>query len=129
MFEGSYFYLSSDIEVESEILANTYFVTDSLEVLRLQEFYLKSYLFDDLGNPMVNQSVNVTFEGQTYQLFTDSEGYVEKNLTLSSTHSLGIYTATWSFVGYQYYLPSDKVQTIVVVACLLYTSPSPRDRG
>ena len=116
VFEGSYFYLSSDIEVESEILANTYFVTDSLEVLRLQEFYLKSYLFDDLGNPMVNQSVNVTFEGQTYQLFTDSEGYVEKNLTLSSTHSLGIYTATWSFVGYQYYLPSDNVQTIVVVA-------------
>jgi hypothetical protein len=72
-FEGSYFYLSSDESASSEILAHTLFVAEPLEVLRLQEFFFSSYLYDDLDVPMINQAVNVTFEGVKYQLFTDSK--------------------------------------------------------
>ena len=48
VFEGSYLYLASEEEVSSDILAQTFFVTEPLEVFRLQEFYLTSYLIDDL---------------------------------------------------------------------------------
>jgi len=116
VFEGSYLYLASEEEVSSDILAQTFFVTEPLEVFRLQEFYLTSYLIDDLGNPMSNQAINVTFGGQKYQLFTDETGYVEKNVTLSSNYKLGYFTASWDYNGYQYYLPTTSEQTVVVVA-------------
>ena len=116
VFEGSYLYLSSENDVDSEILANTFFTTESLEVFRLKEFNLTGYLVDDLGNAMPDQPINVTFVGTTYQLFTDSEGYVTKNITLSSNHALGLYTAQWSFNGHGYYLPTTTDQSIAVVA-------------
>ena len=116
IFEGSYLYLASEEEVDSDILAQTFFVTEPLEVFRLQEFYLTSYLIDDLGNPMSNQAINVTFGGQKYPLFTDEMGYVEKNMTLASNYALGYFTASWDYNGYQYYLPTTGEQTVVVVA-------------
>ena len=73
-------------------------------------------MVDDLGNAMPDQPINVTFVGTTYQLFTDSEGYVTKNITLSSNHALGLYTAQWSFNGHGYYLPTTTDQSIAVVA-------------
>ena len=65
---------------------------------------------------MPNQPINVTFVGITYQLFTDSEGYVVKNITLSSNHALGLYTAQWAFNGHGYYLPTSNDQSIAVIA-------------
>ena len=115
-FEGSYFYLPSDELVSSEILAHTSFVAEPLEVLRLQEFFFSSYLYDDLGVPMTNQAVNLTFEGVKYQLLTDSTGFAQKNMTLSSNHGLGIFSAYWDYSGYQYYLPTAYQQVLVVVA-------------
>ena len=71
---------------------------------------------DDLGVPMTNQAVNLTFEGVKYQLLTDSTGFAQKNMTLSSNHGLGIFSAYWDYSGYQYYLPTAYQQVLVVVA-------------
>ena len=116
VFEGSYLYLSSGEEVSSEVLANTFFTTEPLEVFRLQEFNLSGYLVDDLGNPMPNQPINVTFRSSTHYLITDSMGFVEKNITLSSTHALGLHVAQWSYNGHEYYLPTSSSQSIIVTA-------------
>ena len=116
VFEGSYFYVPSNVDVKSDILANTVFIVDTVEVFRLKEFNLSSNLVDDLGIPMIDQSVNLTFVGQTYQLFTDDKGFVSQNITLPKTQSLGIYVAQWSFNGHGYYLPNTVEQNVVVVA-------------
>ena len=116
VFEGSYLYLSSNNQISSEILANTLFETEPVEVFRQKEFNLTTYLFDDLGNPMADQSINLTFGGYRYQLNTDETGYATKNITLSSDYELGQYVAQWSFDGHGYYLPTSHSQTVTVIA-------------
>ena len=49
VFNGSYLYVGSSNEVDSDILAKTMFLNEPLEVLHTQEFILESNLVDDLG--------------------------------------------------------------------------------
>ena len=116
LFQGSYYYITSDNNVNSEILSTTSFEFSEIEVFRNQEFFLSSYLFDDLSNPMVNEHVNVTFNGKKYHLITDSEGFVEQNITLLPTQKLGNYIAKWEYLGFNYYLPSSAEQEVRVLA-------------
>tara|TARA_B110000881_G_scaffold129655_1_gene113921 strand:+ start:1 stop:4191 length:4191 start_codon:yes stop_codon:yes gene_type:complete len=115
-FEGSYFYISSSSDATSDILARTLFISEPKEVLRLQEFVLSSYLFDDLGKPMVGQMVNVTFGNIKYPLIVDSTGLVKKNLILTPDYELGNYIAYWDYSGYGYYLPTTHQQAITIMA-------------
>ena len=115
-FEGSYHYISSSSDATSDILARTSFSSEPLEVLRLQEFILSSYLIDDLGNPMVGEMVNVTFGNIKYPLIVDYDGLVEKNLTLTSDYELGLYSAYWEYNGHGYYLPTNTQQTVTIMA-------------
>ena len=73
-FQGSNFYVESDNSQDSDILASTDFNFLDIEVFRNQEFLLKSNLIDDLGNPMFNQHINLTFNGKKYHLITDADG-------------------------------------------------------
>ena len=116
VFVGSYFYVESHSNSDSEILSSTVFEFNELEVFRNQEFFLTSYLFDDLNNPMLNQHVNLTFDGKRYHLVTNGEGLVEQNITLSPSHKLGNYVATWDYSGLEYYLPTFSDQEITVLA-------------
>ncbi|MEC7712624.1 MAG: DUF4129 domain-containing protein, partial [Candidatus Thermoplasmatota archaeon] len=116
LFQGSYYYITSDNNVNSEILSTTSFEFSEIEVFRNQEFFLSSHLFDDLSNPMVNEHVNVTFNGKKYHLITDSEGFVEQNITLLPTQKLGNYIAKWEYLGFNYYLPSSAEQEVRVLA-------------
>ena len=115
-FEGSYLYLSSSLDSTSDILARTAFLSEPLEVLRLQEFILSSYLLDDLGNPMVGQMVNVTFRNIKYPLIVDDTGLIEKSLTLTPDYDLGTYSAYWDYSGHGYYLPATHQQTVTIMA-------------
>ena len=115
-FVGSYFYIDSSSDSTSDILARTSFSSEPKEVLRLQEFILSSYLFDDLGEPMVGQMVNVTFGNIKYPLIVDSTGLAEKNLTLTPDYDLGNYIAYWDYTGYGYYLPTTNQQSVTVMA-------------
>ncbi|MDG1543429.1 MAG: hypothetical protein P8R34_00415, partial [archaeon] len=115
-FVGSYFYIDSSSDSTSDILARTSFSSEPKEVLRLQEFILSSYLFDDLGEPMVGQMVNVTFGNIRYPLIVDSTGLAEKNLTLTPDYDLGNYIAYWDYTGYGYYLPTTNQQSVTVMA-------------
>ena len=115
-FEGSYYYISSNLDATSDILARTSFSTEPLEVLRLQEFILSSYLIDDLGNPMVGEMVNVTFGNIKYPLIVDDDGLVEKNLTLTADYELGLYSAYWEYNGHGYYLPTNTQETVTIMA-------------
>ena len=63
--------MESDNSQDSEILARTDFTFSDIEVFRNQEFLLASNLIDDLGNPMFNQHVNVTFNGKKYPVKMD----------------------------------------------------------
>ena len=65
---------------------------------------------------MVNEHVNVTFNGKKYHLITDSEGFVEQNITLLPTQKLGNYIAKWEYLGFNYYLPSSAEQEVRVLA-------------
>ena len=116
VFTGSYFYTNSDNNINSDVLAQTYFEFEEIEVFRNQEFLLSSRLVDDLGNPMINQNINLTFNGNTYQLITDLEGFSEQNFTLSPQHVLGSYKSEWSYIGFDDYLPTSSEQQIVVKA-------------
>ena len=71
IFVGSYFYVASDSNSDSEILSTTMFEFNEIEVFRNQEFFLTSYLFDDLSNPMLNQHVNLNVYGKRYHLGTN----------------------------------------------------------
>ena len=113
-FEGSYFYTASEANVDSEILARTYFESEERVVFRNEEFFIRSNLVDDLGNPMGNQHVNLTFYGNKYHLITDSDGLSEQNFTLSPMSKLGIYNSKWEYLGYENYLPTNSEQTIIV---------------
>ncbi len=115
-YNGSYLYTSSDIHVSSEVLAKTVFQVNPLEVLRVQEFVLDAYLVDDLGVPLSSQVVNLSFLNKQYQLSTNSEGYVQKDITVSSSTGLGTYNAIWNYDGIGYYLPNTQVQVITVIA-------------
>ena len=115
-FEGSYFYTKSDDSVKSDIQARTFFTVESLEVLRLQEFSVTASLVDDLGNPMINQAVNLSFGDLRHELFTDSIGLVQKNMSLPSTQALGIYQLYWDYNGFGFYLPAFQEQTMIVTA-------------
>ena len=116
VFTGSYFYVESTNNVNSEVLSTTIFEFDEIEVFRNQEFFLSSYLFDDLSNPMANQHVNLTFNGKRYHLVTDDAGMVEQNITLAPNHKLGNYAAKWDYLGFEYYLPASSEQEVRVVA-------------
>ena len=116
VFTGSYFYVESTNNVNSEVLSTTIFEFDEIEVFRNQEFFLSSYLFDDLANPMANQHVNLTFNGKRYHLVTDDAGMIEQNITLTPNHKLGNYAAKWDFLGFEYYLPASSEQEVRVVA-------------
>ena len=116
IFSGSYFYVESSNAVSSEILSTTSFEFDEIEVFRNKEFFLTSYLYDDLANPMVNQHVNLTFNGKRYYLQTDAEGLVEQNITLAPNYALGNYVAKWDYSGFEYYLPTFSEQEVRVVA-------------
>ena len=116
IFSGSYFYVESSNVVSSEILSTTSFEFDEIEVFRNKEFFLTSYLYDDLANPMVNQHVNLTFNGKRYHLQTDAEGLVEQNITLAPNYALGNYVAKWDYSGFEYYLPTFSEQEVRVVA-------------
>jgi protocatechuate 3,4-dioxygenase beta subunit len=115
-FEGSYLYISSSLDSTSDILARTAFSSEPLEVLRLQEFILSSYLLDDLGNPMVGQMVNVTFRNIKYPLIVDDTGLVEKSLILTPDYDLGTYSAYWDYSGHGYYLPTTHQQIVTIMA-------------
>ena len=65
---------------------------------------------------MSDQVVNMTFGNTKYLLVTDSSGFVQKNMTLSAVHDLGMYTILWDYNGYDYYLPTTREQTLVVAA-------------
>ena len=116
IFNGSYLYVGSSNEVDSDILAKTMFLNEPLEVLRTQEFILESNLVDDLGVALSDQFVNLSFLGKQYQLITDSDGLVQKNITVASSTKLGTYDATWTYDGFEYYLPNGNLQVITVVA-------------
>ena len=116
VFAGSYFYTSSGKNINSDILAQTYFEFEEIEVFRNQEFFLNSRLVDDLGNPMINQHINLTFNNNIYQLITDSEGFSSQNFTLSPQYVLGSYNSEWNYMGLDYYLPTSSEQQIVVKA-------------
>ena len=116
IFSGSYFYVESDNSQDSDILARTEFTFSDIEVFRNQEFLLASNLIDDLGNPMFNQHVNVTFNGKKYHLISDAEGLIEQNITLPPNFKLGDYVANWDYSGFEYYLPSNSQQNIRVLA-------------
>ena len=116
VFTGSYFYVESTNNVNSEVLSTTIFEFNEIEVFRNQEFFLSSYLFDDLSNPMANQHVNLTFNGKRYHLVTDDAGMVEQNITLAPNHKLGNYAAKWDYLGFEYYLPASSEQEVRVVA-------------
>ena len=116
VFTGSYFYVESTNNVNSEVLSNTNFEFGEIEVFRNQEFFLSSYLFDDLANPMANQHVNLTFNGKRYHLVTDDAGMIEQNITLAPNHKLGNYAAKWDYLGFEYYLPASSEQEVRVVA-------------
>ena len=90
-FTGSHFYVESSNNAKSEILSTTIFEFNKIEVFRDQEFFLRSYLFDDLANPMPNQHVNLTFDGVRYHLVTDAAGLIEQNISLTPNHKLGNY--------------------------------------
>ena len=62
--------MESDNSQDSDMLASTDFNFLDIEVFRNQEFLLKSNLIDDLGNPMFNQHINLTFNGKKYHLIT-----------------------------------------------------------
>lgn len=126
-FAGSYFYIDSSSDSSSDILARTSFSSEPKEVLRLQEFILSSYLFDDLGEPMAGQMVNVTFGNNKYPLIVDSTGLVEKNLTLTPDYDLGNYVAYWDYTGYGYYLPTTQQQTVTVMALTSISIESDKD--
>lgn len=115
-FQGSNFYVESDNSQDSDILASTDFNFLDIEVFRNQEFLLKSNLIDDLGNPMFNQHINLTFNGKKYHLITDADGLVQQNITLPSNFKLGNYVAKWDYSGFEYYLPSNNQQNIRVLA-------------
>ncbi len=116
VFEGSELYTESSEEVSSDVQAATIFQVEDIEALRLHEFFISAYLVDDLDNPMANQAVNMTFGNTKYPLVTDSTGFVQKNMTLSASRNLGIYTIFWDYNGYDYYLPATQEQTLMVVA-------------
>ena len=116
IFIGSYFYVDSSNSANSEILSTTVFEFNEIEVFRNEEFFLSSYLFDDLSNPMVDQHVNLTFNGKKYHLVTDADGLIEQNITLAPNHKLGNYVAKWDYLGFEYYLPSYYEQGVRVVA-------------
>ena len=115
-FSGSYFYVQSDNALNSEILASTNFEFNEIEVFRNQEFFLSSFLVDDLGNPMINQNVNLTFDDKRYHLVTGIDGSIEQNISLSPVHELGNYIAKWDYSGYEYYLPASSDQKVRVLA-------------
>ena len=108
--------MESDNSQDSDILASTDFNFLDIEVFRNQEFLLKSNLIDDLGNPMFNQHINLTFNGKKYHLITDADGLVQQNITLPSNFKLGNYVAKWDYSGFEYYLPSNNQQNIRVLA-------------
>ena len=108
--------MESDNSQDSDILARTEFTFSDIEVFRNQEFLLASNLIDDLGNPMFNQHVNVTFNGKKYHLISDAEGLIEQNITLPPNFKLGDYVANWDYSGFEYYLPSNSQQNIRVLA-------------
>lgn len=115
-FKGSYFYILSENIAHSEILSNTIFEFSEIEVFRNQEFFLSSYLLDDLGKPMVDEHVNVTFNGKKYHLIADVNGLVEQNITLSPNKKLGNYVAKWDYLGSGYYLPTSSEQAVIILA-------------
>jgi len=116
IFKGSYFYILSNNNEDAEILSTTIFEFSDIEVFRNQEFFLSSYLLDDLANPMVNEHVNVTFNGKRYHLVTNAEGLVEQNITLAPIQRLGNYVAKWEYLGIEYYLPNSAEQEVRVLA-------------
>ena len=115
-FTGSHFYVESSNNAKSEILSTTIFEFNKIEVFRDQEFFLRSYLFDDLANPMPNQHVNLTFDGVRYHLVTDAAGLIEQNISLTPNHKLGNYVAKWDYLGLEFYLPVSLEQEVRVVA-------------
>ena len=69
-----------------------------------------------LGNPIINQQVNMTFGENQYSLISDSNGFVEKLLTLPVSYDLGIYSISWDYNGDLYYLANSQGQRLTVVA-------------
>ena len=74
--------------------------------------YFKLQLKDIIGNPLVNKTVAVAFNGVVEYYQTDSNGWIEKQITLQSA---GAYTVTSVFLGDDDYASSLTVNRITII--------------
>ncbi len=116
-FTGSYFYLPSSIEVQGSVVAATILDVSPQQLQRAASFSLEAVLRDDTGLPLEGEAVNLSLAGQLHLLQTGPDGRVTfTHEQLPAIWPLGPLDAIWSYAGREWYLPSETVQELVVVA-------------
>ena len=115
-FAGSYFYQPSSIEAQGAVVAATVLEVSPQQLQRAVSFSLEAVLRDDTGLPLAGEAVNLSLAGQLHPLQTDSDGRVTFVHELPASWPLGPLDAVWSYAGREWYLPSQAVQELVVVA-------------
>ena len=98
--------------VKYNVALNTEQNTFDLEEISTDGVTYPVLLRDSDGNPLEDEKVTVTFNGQDYVNVTDSNGYCYFNLKADKS---GYYPATIKFAGTKYYYSKKLSKTIKVI--------------
>ena len=113
-FNGTEEYLSSfgtnTIQILEKTL-NTYLIAENINITTNTTYNYTIELIDELGDKLTDKNVLVSFNGNNYNLTTDTNGKV--NITLSNLTS-GTYIITYTFQKEGKYLASSNYSTITV---------------
>lgn len=120
-FEGTDFLLACNLTVNLKnapsVKTSTKLFADDLKQYSCDNAagekggYFRLQLKDLNGNPLANKTIAVGFNGEVEYYQTDSNGWIEKQITLQTA---GVYTVTSVFLGDDDYLPSLTVNKITI---------------